>query len=129
MCYSAQVQSEYKKYVRYVGRDNALDIKAFFKKYWERLTDSSVKIPKAIDTWFASDPDAHANNIRQAIAQWSEEQSTKLEQELFKQKKRLVDAERTLQTKTIKKAQEDQRIATDKIEWTKTKLGDLRRTN
>ena len=72
MCYSAQAQSEYKRYVRYVGRDNALDIKAFFKKYWERLND----------------------------------------------------AERTLQTKTTKKAQEDRRIATDKVEWAKTKLSD-----
>ena len=129
MCYSAQVQSQYKKYVRYIGNANALDIKAFFRKYWERINDSSIKIPKAIDSWFAIDPDAHADNIRQAIAQWSEEQATKLEQELFKQKKRLNDAERTLQTKTTKKAQEDQRIATDKIEWCKAKLAALHRTS
>lgn len=129
MCYSAQVRSEYRKYVRVVGRDDALDMKAFFQKYWGRVTDSSIKIPKAFDSWFANDPDPHANNIRQAIAEWSEDQATKLEQELFKQKKRLVEAERMLQTKTTKKALEDQRIATDKIEWAKTKLGDLRRTN
>jgi hypothetical protein len=48
---------------------------------------------------------------------------------LLKQKKRLADAERTLQKKTTKKAQEDQRVATDKIEWAKTKLSDLRRSN
>jgi hypothetical protein len=64
MCYSAQIRSEHKKYVRYVGRENALDIKAFFRKYWERINDSPVKIPKAIDSWFADDPDAHANNIQ-----------------------------------------------------------------
>ena len=38
---------------------------------------------------------------------------SKLEQELFKQRKRLADAERTLQTKTTKAATESKRIATD----------------
>ena len=37
---------------------------------------------------------------------------------LFKQRARLADAERTLQTKTTKAATESRRIATDKIEWT-----------
>src|SRR5690606_7193022 len=52
----------------------------------------------------------------------------RLEQEVFKQKKRLADAERTLQTKTTKKALEDRRIATAKIDWALGKLADLRRT-
>ncbi|MGF6658639.1 hypothetical protein QF000_000283 [Paraburkholderia atlantica] len=47
---------------------------------------------------------------------------------MFKQRKRLPDAERTLQTKIIKAATESQRIATDKIAWTKGKLEDLQRT-
>ena len=36
MCYSAQIRAEYGKYVRYVGRPDALRIKDFFREYWER---------------------------------------------------------------------------------------------
>ena len=36
---------------------------------------------------------------------------------------------RTLQTKTTKAATESKRIATDKVEWCRSKLADLRRTD
>lgn len=49
-------------------------------------------------------------------------------QELFAQRKRLADAERTLQTKQTKSALESQRIATSKISKTRLDLEDLRRT-
>jgi Uncharacterised ACR, COG2135. len=52
----------------------------------------------------------------------------KAEQELFKQRARLADAERTLQAKTTKAASESKRIATSKIESTLRGLDDLRRT-
>lgn len=54
-------------------------------------------------------------------------QTTKLEQELFKQRKRLVDAERALQTKVTKAALESQRIAPEKIAWALGKLDDIQR--
>ena len=56
------------------------------------------------------------------------DQTVKLEQDLFKQRKRLADSERTLQAKPTKSATESKRIATDKIEWGMGKLSDLRRT-
>jgi hypothetical protein len=40
-----------------------------------------------------------------------------LEQELLKERKRLADAERTLQTKTTTAATESERIAADKAAW------------
>jgi hypothetical protein len=58
----------------------------------------------------------------------STSQAAKLEQELFKQKRRLADAEHTLQSKTTKKAQEDQRIATNKIDQIRERLSNLKRT-
>lgn len=128
MCYSAQIRSDYKKYVRVVGHENALSLKAFFEKYWERTKNNAVKIPQALDAWFDGRLETEAADIRQAIQTWRADQTSKLQQDLFKQKKRLADAERTLQTKTTKKAQEDVRIATSKIEWCLGKLGDLRRT-
>jgi putative SOS response-associated peptidase YedK len=56
------------------------------------------------------------------IINWHENEKSRLEQEIFKQKERLANAERTLKIKTTKKAQEDVRIATKKIEKCKADL-------
>jgi putative SOS response-associated peptidase YedK len=61
-----------------------------------------------------------------AIDAFRAQQTTKFEQELFKQRKRLADAQRTLATKTTKAALESQRIATEKTEWLHGKLAGLR---
>lgn len=55
-------------------------------------------------------------------------QQTKLEQEIFKQRTRLADAERTLQSKATKAAAESKRIATAKIEASLRRLEDINRT-
>ena len=49
-----------------------------------------------------------------------------MEKDLFTQKTRLVNAERSLKEKETKKAREDVRIATNKIETLTTKLSQLR---
>ena len=49
------------------------------------------------------------------------------EQELFANRKRLADAERSLQVKETKKARENVRIAGNKIERAKVRLADLQR--
>ena len=51
MCYSAEIIAEYRLYVRMSGADISLE--EFYALYWARLKDRSIKIPKAIDTWFA----------------------------------------------------------------------------
>ncbi len=53
---------------------------------------------------------------------------TKLEREVFTQKKRLADAERTLASKTTKAATESKRIAGNKIEQAMTRLERLKAT-
>ena len=53
---------------------------------------------------------------------------TRLEKEVFAQKKRLADAERKLKAKETKAALNDQRVATNKIEASLAKLDDLKRT-
>ena len=126
MCYSAQIEADYRKYVKRYGAD--IDIAAFVRLYWERSQGAKVKIAKAMDAAFAQPQSPDEQRIRTAIEQYEAEQSTRLQTDLFKQKKRLADAERTLQARTTKKAQEDQRIATDKIAWTLARLADLRRT-
>ena len=126
MCYSAQIRHDYNLYVRQFGAD--IDIKEFVRLYWERQEGSKAKIPKAMDAAFADPQSDDERAIKAMIDAWDREQASKLEQELFKQRKRLADAERTLQVKTTKAATESKRIATSKVEWALGKLADLRRT-
>jgi putative SOS response-associated peptidase YedK len=81
-----------------------------------------------MDAAFAHPQTDDERAIKAMIDAWDREQASKLEQELFKQRKRLADAERTLQLKTTKAATESKRIATSKVEWALGKLADLRRT-
>ncbi len=126
MCYSAQIEADYLKFLRVTGAVD-VSLREFFDRYWKRQRGLPLKMPKAVDYWFRG-PLAHAE-IAQSIAAFDAGEIAKLEQEVFKQKKRLADAERTLQTKITKKAQEDQRIATNKIEWALGKLADIKRTD
>ena len=126
MCYSAQIWQNYRKYVRTWGADISLE--AFVRLYWNRQADAKIKIAKAMDAAFADAQTDDERTIKGLIDEFDRQQTAKLEQELFKQRKRLADAERTLQTKNTKAANESRRIATDKIAWVLGKLADLRRT-
>src|SRR5690606_36470885 len=108
------IWTSYQKYVRAFGAD--IDIATFARLYFERSQGSGAKIPKGIDLAFQSPASDAERQIKDLIEAWDAGTASRLEQELFKQKKRLADAERKLQTMTTKKALEDQRIATAKIE-------------
>lgn len=125
MCYSAQIRQDYHKFVREFGA--VIDIKEFVRLYWSRKEGAKAKIPKAMDASFANPQSEDERTIKSLIDEFDREQATKLEQEVFKQRKRLADAERTLQTKVTKAATESKRIATDKVAWALGKLADLRR--
>jgi putative SOS response-associated peptidase YedK len=126
MCYSAQLWQNYRKYVRAFGAD--VDFEQFVRLYFERESNARLRIAKAMDASFAAAPDEAGQRIATLIAGHDRGQAARLEQELFKQRKRLADAERTLQSKTTKAALESRRIAAEKIEWALGKLADLRRT-
>jgi putative SOS response-associated peptidase YedK len=126
MCYSAQIQADYRKYVKTFGAH--MDIEEFARLYFERAEGSKAKIPKAVDDAFR-DPQTDAERqIKASIVRFNAEQTTKLEQEIFKQRTRLADAERTLQSKITKAATESKRIATAKIEASLRRLEDINRT-
>jgi putative SOS response-associated peptidase YedK len=127
MCYSAQIWSDYRTYVRKMGA--GIDIKRFGELYWHRHEGSKAKIPKAMDAGFLEAATFDEGQVGKLIADYNAAEATKLEQEIFKQRKRRADAERTLQTKTTKKAQEDLRISTEKVVWALGKLSDLSRTD
>lgn len=126
MCYSAQVIEAYDEYVDIHGAD--IDIEEFAQLCGFRCQDDRIKIPKAVEIAFQGEGSPLAASIQASLAEYRAQQTTKLEQELFKQRTRLVDAERTLLTKTTKAATESKRIATNKMAWAQDKLADLRRT-
>ncbi|MFM0048335.1 SOS response-associated peptidase family protein [Caballeronia grimmiae] len=126
MCYSAQIQADYRKYVKTFGAH--MGIEEFTRLYFERAEGSKAKIPKAVDDAFRDPQTDVERQIRALIDRFNAEQTNKLEQEIFKQRTRLADAERTLQSKVTKAATESMRIATAKIEASLRRLEDINRT-
>lgn len=126
MCYSAQVWQAYQDYVRRFGAE--ISIREFVALYASREKGAKIKTAKAMDDAFLRAGTPETSEIARSIEAWNAQQTSELEQLSFRQRKRLADAERTLRTKSTKKALDDQRIATNKIDWAKGKLADLRRT-
>ena len=126
MCYSAQVQADYKKYMKMFGA--AVTIREFYEIFQRRGLGSKIKIPKGVEVAFAHPDNDDERAIKVLIDEFNEKQAAKFEEELFRQRKRLADAERTLLTRPTKKAQDDQRIATDKIQQLMGRRADLKRT-
>lgn len=95
------------------------------------LTDTKKKgkgrMPKAMEEWFRDADSPQERDIWSLIQAQRQARELELQQEMFKQAKRLADAERSLQTKITKKAQDDQRIARSKVEKLRGDLADLRR--
>jgi putative SOS response-associated peptidase YedK len=126
VCYSAQIEADYRKYLKTFGAH--MDFQEFALLFRARAQGSKLKVPKALEDAFAAGESDAERDIRAFIDEYNAQLSTQFEQDLFKQRERLAKAERTLQTKTTKAATESQRIATDKIAWNLRKLEDIRRT-
>lgn len=107
MCYSAQIIDAYKQYVRHWGA--TMSIHEFVEFYGFSFKDRR-KIPKMIDQLFAHPQTEQERVIKQLIDQRNTELTTEYEQELFKQRTRLADAERKLAVKETKAAAESKRI-------------------
>lgn len=126
MCFSAQVV----QMVRKLHRDLSirLDYAEAERLFVRRLEDPALNISRGFEANFEEPATEQGHLIKAAIDQHRLRMATKIEQDLFSQKTRLVTAERSLKTKETKKAREDIRIATHKIDALTTKLSDLRRT-
>lgn len=121
MCYSAKIQANYREYVRRYGAE--MDIETFRRLFFARAAGSDIKIPKAVDAALVGVDE----EISAAIAAYRSQRTRKVETDLFEQRTRLAAAEKKLAVKITKKAGEDVRIATDKIEAAQRGLDDLRR--
>jgi hypothetical protein len=126
MCYSAKIAQDLRDYLRETrAYADLVQIEEIFRR---RLSDPSVRIPRGFERNFDHPRTPEEARIRDLIDRQRAAQIPKLEQEIFKQRKRLADAERTLKAKTTKKALEDQRIATAKIDACIEKLSLLKGT-
>lgn len=126
MCYSAEVFADYRLLCKEHGA--TVSLKAF-AELWERIHGVPAKRPKtvrAMDLSFLASTGKETADIRAQLRAWDEEEAGQWERELFEQKTRLNGAERALLNKVTKKAQEDVRIAGNKIERAKRKLAALR---
>jgi putative SOS response-associated peptidase YedK len=126
MCYSAQVKQQLKALARQFGA--SIDYQQFELLFERRLEDKNIKVSRALEQSFMDPTSDSEARIRDLIVRFQTSQAQVWETELFRQKKRLADAERSLLTKETKKAREDVRISTDKIDWHLQKLAELKRT-
>lgn len=126
MCYSAMVVQSWRTYMRDYGA--RISIRDFAKLYGYKPERRS-KTPKAMDANLLDPQSEEEARIRDLILAQNKGNLEKWEKELFKQRKRLADAERILGSgKVTKKAQGDQRIATAKTEQLLGWINDIKRT-
>ncbi|NDY93743.1 SOS response-associated peptidase family protein [Ideonella livida] len=131
MCYSAQVTADYRQYVQLFGA--TLSPQDFYSLYFRKAQGEKLRTPLAMDRALEQAPPAppagDGPGLVELIAQLRGTQAQAWEQELFRQRKRLADAQRVLATgRPTKKAQEDERIASAKVPQLLGWLADLRRT-
>jgi putative SOS response-associated peptidase YedK len=124
MCYSAKVQQHLRSLAKRFGAE--VDMPLFEQLFERRLTDERIKIARALERNFDDPRDAVEERTHGHIEAYRKSVGARWETDLFRQKKRLADAQRTLQTKETQKARDDERIATNKIAATVERLANLR---
>jgi putative SOS response-associated peptidase YedK len=124
MCYSAQVVQMARKLSRQLGI--RLDYAEVERLFFRRLEDPAVNISRGLEANFDEPSNDQERRIKAAIDEHRSRMAAKLEKDLFSQRTRLVNAQRSLTEKETKKAREEVRIATSKIAALSTKLSGLR---
>jgi putative SOS response-associated peptidase YedK len=105
-----------------------INLDAFVRLYAARSEDRRINIPKGMDLAFLTPKSAGERELKDYIDAYNAGLVTSSEQELFKQAKRLADAERKLAIKQTKMALNEQRIAGNKITQLKRWIADAKRT-
>ena len=126
MCYSALVEQNLKHFARLARARVATD--RFEELFHRRAQGEAIKLARALEGNFAQPESAAEQRIAADIRAFRAGQARQWETELFKQKKRLAEAERQLGVRVTRKAEENRRIAGSKTEWLLAKLAELRRT-
>lgn len=126
MCYSAMVWADYHLFTKKTGIN--ISITDFYEEFYKRRRHGDL-FPKAADLAFAHPKNEHEQRIKALIDELNTAEAMKQEQQLFKQRARLVDAERKLASKFTKTADKEKGIAMRAIEQAMRKLDDVKRTD
>ena len=124
MCFSALVRQDLQWLVKRYGAEIAWEM--FEELFRQRLDDPEIQFSRALDVYILRMQDERARSSQTYIERYRAQQAHVWEQELFKQRKRLMDAQRKLQTKETKAARNEERIATGKVATLTEKLTGLR---
>ena len=110
MCYSAQVESKWKRYVR--DMEARLSWPDFHDLAQPRMDDpGQYRLPRGFDLEFNDPKTDEELAIKGLVDQYRQAHVTKLEMEVFAQKKRLADADREL---AVKETKLDSEVVADK---------------
>ena len=133
MCYSSMAEESLRKVARH-GETEKIRLDAFnelLRLDHEQLNDKPRDIPlrwpKAMEANFYNPRTPEEHETAALFETLRAAKRSKLEAGLFRQRARLVAAERTLATKEARKALEERRIATNKVEWHRLQLSNLDR--
>src|SRR5258708_7576245 len=127
MCFSAMTEA-YLRHLEYLGQ---LDREGMEELMRLRYIRGKVSIPFAMDRSFDKPRDDWERQIKGLIGGYRDAQEKIWQAELFKQTRRLNDADRLMATPDVRptiKAINDKRISTKKIDFLRTNLANLRRT-
>lgn len=122
MCYSAQIYAEFKRFQREFGA--VMDLETYPATFWpgERKWPRA-KAPRAM---LRELEEMGPPELREALVAQDKADSAALEAELFDLRRRVADAQRSLQVKETKKALEDVRIGTSKGKAARRRLDILK---
>jgi putative SOS response-associated peptidase YedK len=125
MCYSAMVTEDWKAFLRATGI--LMSLPEFHELMQHRLEDPTrFRLPRGFDLEFSTPQSPEEAAIKALSDRYRHTQISKLETEIFTQRKRLADAERNLAARETKAATQSKRIATTKVQQSLGKLALLR---
>lgn len=127
MCYSAQIEADYDKFVREFGA--IISLRRFVEVFWEKRKDGGwTRIPKAMREAFRKIGSEEGFGLAKIVTEGDRELAERWRAELTAQTDRLLNAEAILAgPKPTTQAAEDQRLATNEVKATRRNLEDLER--
>src|SRR5215472_14976607 len=119
MCYSAMVEQHLRSLAQEFQAE--IDWHMFERLFRERLAHGAIKVARALERNFTTPATPTGESevegrIRFLIEAHRRKVTESVERDLFKQRRRLADARRSLEEKETKRAREGERIAESKIE-------------
>jgi len=114
MCYSAKVEQNIRDLARHFSA--TMDYSEVERLMMERLAGRPIRLARGFEWNFSTPQTVEERRIKELDDEFRAKKVAEFEQELFKQKKRLADAQRKLKVKETKAALNEQRVATSKID-------------